>query len=180
MSTSSSPRAPKPIPRVDPAEAPLAEAVQYVLDRFHVFQREELGRLPALFRKVVATRAELAPAMRVFEELASELDGHFDKKEQILLPYIVSLDPSRRGRGFQAPFGSVEGPVQVMHMEHLAAQEAMARVRELTSDLNPPADATADHRALFEGLRVFIDDVNAHIAYEEVLFPRAVEVENAG
>lgn len=179
MNAATTEKRPTHLAFVDPASAPLAESVQYVLDRFHVFQHAEMGRLPALFRKVAAVRPELAEAYRIFEDLCAELTSHFGKEEHILLPYISSLDPSRGRGSFRAPFGSIEGPVHVMQMEHDAAKEAMERVEQLTANLAVPAGATPEHATLFADVRVFFDDVNQHIAYEDILFPRAIDVENS-
>jgi regulator of cell morphogenesis and NO signaling len=177
-------KAPIHLDFVDPATAPLVQVVRYVLDRFHVFERAELNRLPGAFRKVTkehgVAHPELVAAQRTLDELVAELHGHFDKEEQILLPYIESLDPSRGRGSFQVPFGNVEGPVQIMQMEHVSALEAIARIKEVTNDLAIPSDASPAYRALFESLRIFMDDVHEHIAYEDVLFPRAIEVEAGG
>lgn len=169
---------------VDPAAAPLAQVVEHILERFHVFEHAEMGRLPQLFGAVVSGKGgpahpELAEAQRVFSGLVSELNGHFDKEEQILLPCIASLDPAGGRGSVRSPFGSIEGPVRVMQMEHDSAKQAMARIEELTGGFALPATSDASLRALLDGLRIFIDDVHAHIAYEDVVFPRAVEVEQA-
>lgn len=167
---------------VDPAAAPLAQTVRYILQRFHVFQHAEMDRLPALFTQVVTGKGgpahpELVEAQRTFGGLVGELNGHFDKEEQILLPCIASLDSSGGRGSVRSPFGSVEGPVRVMQMEHDSAKQAMARIKELTGGLALPATADASLRDLFDGLRIFIDDVDEHIAYEDVVFPRAIAVE---
>jgi iron-sulfur cluster repair protein YtfE (RIC family) len=160
---------------VDPGTAPLEDCVRFVLDRFHGFQRSEMARLPGALRDAAQAHPELAASSRTFEGLVAELEGHFDKEERILLPYIAALEGA--GGPPRAPFPTLEAPLRVMTMEHDAAKNAIATLREQMHDFATPADPALG--PLRDALRVFCGDVLAHIDYEDVLFPRAVRVESA-
>lgn len=65
-------------------------------------------------------------------------------------------------------------PVRVMESEHDAHGRQLARIRELTGDLRPPAIACATWRALYSGLEALEAELMQHIHLEtSVLFRRA-------
>jgi regulator of cell morphogenesis and NO signaling len=65
-----------------------------------------------------------------------------------------------------------------MEREHVGAGDALAEIRELTSDFNPPAYACATVRALYDGLKSLEQDLHVHIHLENnILFPRAIALE---
>ena len=86
------------------------------------------------------------------------------KEEQVLFPML------RAGvRGAQ-----VYMPVRVLEHEHDEHAVHLARIRELTSDLQIPPQACATWTALYRGLRALEADLMEHIHLENnVLFPRA-------
>ena len=76
----------------------------------------------------------------------------------------------RRGAGGEA----VYMPVRVLEGEHNAHREQLIKIRELTSDLQPPAHACATWRALYHGLHAFEAELMQHIHLENnLLFSRA-------
>ncbi|MCW3784605.1 hemerythrin domain-containing protein, partial [Defluviimonas salinarum] len=90
------------------------------------------------------------------------LDLHMQKEERILFPAL------RAGR--------VEGivaPLAAMRADHDGHAADTAAILALTGDLAPPDGACRTWRALYDGLRAFLADLEAHIRLEnEVLFPR--------
>jgi regulator of cell morphogenesis and NO signaling len=58
--------------------------------------------------------------------------------------------------------------------EHEDAGVALARLRELSHDFQPPPQACNTYRALFAGLADLEEDLHKHIHLENaVLFPQA-------
>jgi regulator of cell morphogenesis and NO signaling len=66
----------------------------------------------------------------------------------------------------------------MMLREHDAVGALLARVRQLTSGYQPPADCCASYAACFAGLAELETDTHLHIHKENnVLFPLVVRME---
>ena len=166
--------------------ASLSELIPYILDTHHAYLISEMPRLEQLLAKVVAVHGEkhpesLQPLARLYAGLKNELTGHMWKEENILFPAIRQMEQAPQG-GMQAgPRGmSVSDPIYVMEMEHESAGNALAQMRQVTSDYQVPEDGCMSYRALLEGLERLEADLHVHIHLENnILFPRAEEMETA-
>ena len=86
------------------------------------------------------------------------------KEEQILFPML------RRGARGEA----VYMPVRMMESEHDAHGAQLAKIRELTGDLQLPYGACATWTALYHGLETLEAELMQHIHLENnILFSRA-------
>jgi regulator of cell morphogenesis and NO signaling len=157
--------------------ADLGALMDHILTTHHAYMKAELPRLEAMLAKVAAAHGErhgevLGPLAATFAAMKEELDGHLMKEEMVLFPLIRGLQPSH--------CGSVRNPIRVMLMEHDSAGEALVRMRQLTADYTPPADACNTFRALYFELAEMEADLHRHIHLENnILFPRAVALEPA-
>jgi regulator of cell morphogenesis and NO signaling len=80
----------------------------------------------------------------------------------------------------EAPFGSVDNPIQMMEEDHESAGTAMSLIRELTSGYTLPDDACTTYRICFQELEEFERDLHEHVHLENnILFPRARALEVA-
>jgi regulator of cell morphogenesis and NO signaling len=160
--------------------------ITHIVDTHHVFTRSEMDRLQALADKVLAAHGGNHPELVNLDELLIRLDAdltpHMFKEEQVLFPYIVSLENAatqNRPAPF-APFGTVNNPIRMMMREHDAAGELMREIRALTSDYKVPADGCVSYRTLYEALENFEKDLHQHIHLENnILFPKALDLEVA-
>jgi regulator of cell morphogenesis and NO signaling len=164
----------------------LSELAAHIQNTHHKYTRDEILRLTALFEKVVSVHDRKHPELHnmrsVFHGLAQELKLHMMKEERILFPYIVRIEEAtiQKEPILPSPFGSVQNPVAMMEHEHEDAMEALRRLRELSTNFTPPADACASYRALYQALSEFAADLQQHIHLEnDILFPRAVAMEGA-
>lgn len=162
----------KSAPANNPAELPIAELADYIVEVHHGFLRRELPRLHAMSERVAHVHGGHTPALvemfHVFSGMASELASHIIKEEQALFPAIVAMS-----QGGPAP-GDLEAPIACMLHEHEDAGAALEKLRELSHGFQPPADACNTYRALFAGLRDLEEDLHRHIHLENaVLFPAA-------
>jgi regulator of cell morphogenesis and NO signaling len=67
------------------------------------------------------------------------------------------------------------GPVQSNAREHESAGRALARLRELTGDFQPPADACPTFRGMLDRLHQLEQDTHRHVHKENnILFARAL------
>ncbi len=151
-------------------DAPLAEIIDHILEKYHAPLREELPRLDAMARKVLSVHGDKDPEMLqglvdTFADLRAELESHMMKEEQILFPMI------KAGHGAQAL-----GPVKVMEAEHASAGTALARIRTLTNEYRVPDGACTTWTALWHGLAALAEALHQHIHLENyILFPRALK-----
>jgi len=165
-------------------ELTLPLLIDHIVDKHHLFTREELVRLDALMAKVVSVHGDNHPELReasaLFKRLSEELNPHMLKEELVLFPYIVQLDRSatlKLSAPF-APFGTVKNPVRMMMMEHEAAGEILRELRRVTSDYVVPASACVSYKTLYEALDALERDLHQHIHLENnILFPKAIEWE---
>lgn len=164
----------------DWTSAPIAELVDYIVNKHHNYVKSEAPRLEALMTKVVGVHGtnhpELLRAQSVFRELANELAAHLMKEEQILFPYLKQIG-NGHGCG-PSRFGSVQNPIRVMMMEHDEAGEKLREIRQATKNYALPSDACVSYSTLFGALQEFEQDLHQHIHLENnVLFPRALAME---
>ena len=164
--------------------ASLTGLVGYILEKHHVFTKEEMERLDALVEKVHgvhgANHPELSRIKHLFKCLCDDLKPHMFKEEQVLFPYIIRLDEAsnRQQTPMPPPFGTVRNPVRMMMLEHDTAGELLRELREVSNGYSAPADACISYRTLYEALEAFERDLHQHIHLENnILFPRAVEME---
>jgi regulator of cell morphogenesis and NO signaling len=168
----------------DWAGASITELMAHILETHHVFTREAIARLVPLSRKVSGKHGERRPELlsvhATFMHLCEELISHMMKEEQILFPYAGAIDEAlSSGRPLpSSPFGSVQNPIRMMMMEHDAAGELLAKLRELTAGYELPEDACMSYQAYFSGMEELERDLHQHIHLENnILFPKAVEME---
>ena len=166
--------------------ASLPELITHILDTHHVFTNTEMERLQSLVDKVLSAHGgnhpELIHLSELFKRLCDDLKPHMFKEERILFPYILALTQAAdqsQAAPF-APFGTVKNPIRVMMSEHDTAGQILRELRALTSDYKVPADACISYQTLYQALENFEKDLHQHIHLENnILFPRALELENA-
>lgn len=160
--------------------APLTGLIANIVERHHVYLRNELPRLAGMAARVRDVHGprhpELVELYEVYAGLKAELDMHMMKEERILFPLIEAMETSGLDAGFHC--GSVQNPITVMEHEHDSAGHALEQLRALTGGYTPPPDACNTYRALLAGLAELESDLHEHIHKENnILFPRAAELE---
>ena len=102
------------------------------------------------------------------------------KEENILFPYIKQLALAKKNKEQMSPsaFGSIENPINMMESEHTLVGGFAEKMRELSNNYTPPADACSSYTVLFAKLDEFEKDLHQHIHLENnILFPGAVQLE---
>lgn len=173
----------RPAAEVDVAAMTMTQLVDHLEQTHHVYLKQELPRMVAMTAKVAGVHVGHEPRLpelaEVVQALAEELANHLEKEEQILFPSLRELEAT--GQMAHACFGTVRGPIQMMEYEHDSAGQALARIRELTGGYTMPAWGCNTYRAMLDGLAHLEADLHQHIHKENnILFPMAVEAENAG
>ena len=164
--------------------APLSDLTRHIRERHHQYVRQAIVRIQPLLGKVEAkhgkNHTEIADIQRLFTEVGREMIMHMQKEEQILFPYIDSLEKAASAHGSVEPpfFQTVKNPIHAMMKEHDAAGELVKQIRKTSSEYMAPADACTSYKALYQELRDFELDLHRHVHLENnILFPRAVEME---
>jgi regulator of cell morphogenesis and NO signaling len=169
---------------LDSQKATLTELMGHILDKHHVYTKEEMTRLEPLIEKVISAHGENHPELRgvggLFQQLCADLRPHMLKEEQILFPYILEMEKAslqNRPAPFP-PFGTVKNPVRMMMMEHETVGDLLRELRALSSNYTVPPDGCISYQTLYQALEAFEKDLHQHIHLENnILFPRAIELE---
>ena len=165
-------------------KATLSELIGYILDKHHLYTREEMIRLERLIAKVTAAHVGNHPELRslggLFRQICADLKPHMFKEEQILFPYIVAIESATLQQSLapRAPFGQVNNPIRMMITEHETVGYLLRELRALSSNYTVPADGCISYQTLYRALEAFEKDLHQHIHLENnILFPRATELE---
>ena len=159
--------------------------IAHIVEKHHVFTREELVRIDVLLAKVCGvhgqTHPELFHIQDQFAKLRGELEPHMSKEESVLFPYVVRMEEAAMAnqRSPRASFGTVRNPVRMMMAEHDAAGYILGKIREASSDYTVPADGCISYKTLYSALAELEVDLHQHIHLENnILFPRALDQED--
>jgi regulator of cell morphogenesis and NO signaling len=161
-------------PGSDKKEAPMttdapiddpAALTSFIETRFHEIHREQLPDLAALALKVKRVHGDQPEAPHglsaLLQRLIGELEVHMKNEELILFPAI------RRGG-----MPGIENPIAVMRADHDDHSAEIECIRALTNNLTLPEGACRSWTALYDGLKQFIADLEAHVRLEnDMLFP---------
>lgn len=164
---------------------PIEDLVERVVTKHHAYVRAEIPVIQRLADTLASKKADRYPALLairdIWTRLAADLLRHLDKEEIILFPFIRSLAQSQRGGHAVSPatpFGTIQNPLRLMEVEHEAAADDLAELRQLTNNFQPPDDACATWRAFYAELDAFERDLHEHVHLENnVLFPAAERLE---
>ncbi|HQZ97559.1 MAG TPA: iron-sulfur cluster repair di-iron protein [Pyrinomonadaceae bacterium] len=166
------------------AEMRLSDLVDHILDKHHVYTKDETYHLTPLMAKVATRHGEHNPYLielkGLFQSLCEDLAPHMMKEEMVLFPYIQKLEYSYANHlnVSYPPFGTVRHPVNMMEIEHDEVGELLAKMRAVTNDYTLPAEACPSFTALYLRLGELERDLHQHIHLENnLLFPRAIEME---
>jgi regulator of cell morphogenesis and NO signaling len=160
-------------------ETTLTELIKYILEKHHIFTKDEIHNLSPLMTKVVnrhgENHLELFELERLFINLCQDLTDHLWKEENVLFPFITKLES---GNTPLSCFGTVQNPIRMMLMEHDTAGDILRKMREISHDYALPEGACPSYTALFNRLEALEKDLHQHIHLENnLLFPKAIELE---
>lgn len=163
------------------ATRPIAELTEHIVSDCHATTRVELARLFALSQKVRNRHGERHPELIEIEELvhriADEMMPHMEKEEQVLFPYLVSLELAHRNHHPRPAscVGSIAALIEAMMAEHELVGSSLARIRICTRDFQPPDGACPTYHALYAALADFERLTHRHVHLENnILFPRSM------
>jgi regulator of cell morphogenesis and NO signaling len=166
------------------ATLPLGELIDHILDKHHIYTKNEMAQLTPLMAKVASRHGDhydyLLELKELFKAVCEDLEPHMMKEEMVLFPYIRQLDYKYSNKMSAAfpPFGTVRHPIKMMTVEHEEVGELLSKMRAITNDYTLPDGACPSFTALYHRLGEFERDIHQHIHLENnILFPRAAELE---
>jgi regulator of cell morphogenesis and NO signaling len=157
--------------------------IDHIVGVHHVYVKKNSSVIREFVNRVKLVHGEHKPNVSEisnrFDGLVVELESHMHKEENILFPYIKQMQLAKKtGSSINAPFGTVQNPINMMLMEHDSAGNELEALQQLTEDYNPPKGACATHVVSYGHLKDFADDLMRHIHLENnILFPKALALE---
>ena len=172
---------------ISPDRVSLAELIGHIERVHHGYVRTAIPALVKHTERIAlvhgANHPELIEVRDLFAFSAGQLTKHMAKEELILFPEIRRMEEAHRSGTPRPPssFGSIANPIAGMEEDHREEGGRLARIREITGDHTPPADACTTYRLTLQELRRFEEDLHMHVHLENhVLFPKAVLLETIG
>ena len=162
----------------------LEDIVDHVKSTHHAYLKANypiiVGLLEKLMEKYPKKYPEIKEIHEIFVEFTDDMSRHLVKEEEILFPYFKKLgkylnDPKSYEPAF---FGSLKKPVKVMEGEHDDEHAIIEKIKQLSNNYTPPADADPTHKMLYFKLKEFQEDIDLHHTIEnDILFAKAEEAE---
>ncbi|WP_435357741.1 iron-sulfur cluster repair di-iron protein [Emticicia sp. SJ17W-69] len=160
--------------------------VDYIYNVHHKYLYENLPEINRIVSKVVNKHKEkygyLNELFELYTELEADLLEHLPKEENILFPYTKNLILNKKANTIPSRpfFGTINNPLMVMNDEHNRAGEILHRLRAITKDYTPPADACNSQLMMLDMLKDLDANLIQHIHLENnILFPKIVLLEES-
>ncbi len=153
----------------------LSFLADYIVNVHHNYIKENIPIITEFAEKVAKVHGNANPEVIEIRDLfaaqSNELTHHMHKEEMVLFPAIKRIE-TEGAQDF--PFGSIDGPINMMMMEHESAGDILKRIKELSNNYTPPEHACNTYKALYHNLGQYMDDLLQHIHLENnILFPKA-------
>jgi regulator of cell morphogenesis and NO signaling len=156
----------------------LTELVENIVRVHHGYVKANLPQITEYIFRVATKHGDTFPYMKevyaLFTHLKQQFEEHMVKEEKVLFPRIKLLELNYYEHK-NADY--VQLPIQMMEQEHDEAGDIMQKIRELTNDFTPPAQACTTFRLALNSLKAFEQDLHQHVHLENnILFPKAIEL----
>lgn len=162
----------------------MKELLEYI-EQDHRKIKEKLLKLQTLLEQAAEQAGPnsgvLDSLQQFYPVFKTKMENHFDKEEQILIPYIRQIDKAGGEPDTKHQFKSsgIKNPISQIEHDHDETENVMfTKLAALTGDYQLPEDASGALKALYEGLKDIENDIRKHIILEnKTLFPWAIELE---
>jgi regulator of cell morphogenesis and NO signaling len=104
--------------------------------------------------------------------MKDSLLDHMEEEEQIIFPLMTNLAVDK-----EFCQKDVKNYLDSLDNDHLETGEALEKIKKLTHDYTPPANACMTHIVMLNSLERLERNLHEHIHKEnQILFPRAKEM----
>ena len=159
--------------------------IDYIENKHHNFVRQKTEEIPIYAAKVARVHGERYPEnveiYKQFGILANELIEHLKDEEETVFPLVKRLSEKQlAGEELTKSEKQVlSNLLEKMVDDHDGAGDAMAEIRRLSNDFNPPEGACKTYQVLYRNLEGFEADLHKHVHLENnILFKKASELLN--
>ena len=160
------------------------QLISYILIHHHFYVKQSMPTIFGHLEKVAFKHGDRFPYMvevfNIFREIKEEMTAHMQKEEAILFPRIKEVGALyNTNHSNNLSDGYISAPIQVMELEHDHAGDLLYKIRELTNNYTPPADACTTFKVSLAELKEFEEDLHKHVHLENnLLFPLAEKMMN--
>ena len=153
-----------------------------VVQRDHASLRRALPRIAGWLAELERSSPspQLTALCSAFGDLADQVRANLAKEENLLFPAIEALAVAerRQARPAPLPFVTLLHPIRVMETDHARIEEAIERLRGQMRAAAEPCHRSSPWQQCVVELAAFEAELREHHFTEnEVLFPRALELE---
>ena len=153
-----------------------------IVDRYHASLQEQLPRIREELTSLSATAAspQLEMLRIAFTDVADQITAHLAKEEHLLFPAIAAMASAERAGDRRPPlaFATVLHPIRFMEAEHSRIEAALDHLRELARAVAEPDTLSPNwHRCMADLAKLDVELREHHRAENEILFPRALDLE---
>lgn len=124
---------------------------------------------------------ELEEIEIIMNQFMKEIPPHMKQEEEVFFPYIKQIHHAHKHRESYARLliRTLRKPLEeVMQKEHELTGSNLNRMRRITNNYTPPANACLTHKITFAKLDELDKDLVQHIHLEtNILFPKAIKME---
>ncbi len=167
------------------SKASLIELIEYI-EQHHRRIKERLLKVQTLIEQAAELQKDQHSStfgflQKFYPVFKTEMENHFTKEEQILIPYIRQMDEYSRNPGTKLEFhsSSIKNPIGQIEYDHDQTENVMFdKLRTITNNYQLPQNSGDAFKALYDGLKDIETNISEHINLENnILFPRAIELE---
>lgn len=158
---------------IDWDQVPLSELVDHIIYKHHAFLNEELTPLGKFVTKVFRVHGKAHPHLKELQSLYNEfkvdMEEHMIKEENEVFPLIKEYEKNPN----QVLAERIHEENGGLEDEHESQGNILKRIREITNDFTPHAEACNSYRITYARLAELESDSFQHIHLENnVLFKR--------
>jgi len=158
--------------------------IDYIVNVHHAYMRIAIPDIEASLVSFMEDHQEAMPELYrlliLFRELSDLVIKHSRHEEEIIFPYIRQIEATHRRREVYGNLfvRTLRKPLSHIEKEHESIASILSEIRSGTNGYACPANACASLDAIYHKLKEFHNDMIHHTHLEEdILFPRAVELE---
>jgi regulator of cell morphogenesis and NO signaling len=160
----------------------LSKLSDHIVATHHAFVKNETPSIRHYLNKILTKHGDRHPELKIlaetFNELSLEMSTHMEKEEQVVFPLLKEYENNKNEQHDERKrLNSLSSPISMMEDEHDHAGRLLDKIRLLTANFTPPADACTTYKLAFSSLHAFQTDLHLHVHLENnILFPKAMKL----
>lgn len=163
-------------------EKPMAELMDHIVSKHHVFTRRQLDLIEKLLEDLMESATLPAPGIarlrELFNDMSRDWRAHLLEEEKVVFPYLAEVEMAvQRGQRIPRAFQDLRSqvhPIRILQEENAIMGREWAKIREMTSNFDPPPGASQDVLDLYRAFQELEKDNRKHMHLENnLLFQKA-------